>query len=84
MKITKHEIIPKKIYYLKYEKRPIKFLFKTEHGFMVENLRFRFHWNKFNPPKMRLRIQVWLPFLYLMRDNSKWEIGLKNRFIIYH
>lgn len=79
-----YEIIPHKVYMYKYTKQPIKFLFKRKHGFMVENLRFSIRWLKQNPPKMKLRIQIWLPFLYLVRDNSKWEIGMKRRFFIYH
>lgn len=63
---------------------PIKHLFKTDHGFMVENLRFniRIAWQ--NPKKMRLHIQIWIPLIHIIRDNSKWELGNKYRAFIYH
>lgn len=62
----------------------IKHFFKTEHGFIVENLRFRVKWAKFNPKKMRLHIQIWLPLIHVVRDNVKWEIGNRHKIFLYH
>ncbi len=78
------EIFRKKIFLYVYTKRPIQYFFRCDDGFMLRNIRFRFKWCKYNPKGMRLHIQVWIPFLYLVRDNSKWEIGNKYRMFIYH
>lgn len=63
---------------------PIKHFFKTEHGFMIENLRCKIRIAKHNPKRCRLHIQIWLPLIHMLRDNSKWEIGNKYRIFIYH
>lgn len=78
------EIIPKKAILFVYTKRPIKYLFACHDGFMMRNLRFNFKWCRFNPKGMKLHIQIWLPFMYLVRDNSKWEIGNRYRLVVYH
>lgn len=78
------EIFKKKILLHVYVKRPIQYFFRFDDGFMLRNIRFRFKWCKHNPKGMRLHIQVWLPLLYLVRDNNKWEIGNKYRILIYH
>lgn len=75
-------IVPKKVILVK--RSPIKHFFKCEDGFMVKNLRFGVHIAKWNPPKMRLRIQIWLPGIHVVRDNSKWEIGNRYRLHLYH
>ena len=72
-------LIPKKMVIVKRE--PIKHFFKYEDGFAVRNLRFRVYIAKWNPPKMKLHIQIWLPFIHVIRDNSKWEIG--NKWVLY-
>lgn len=72
-------LIPKKMIIVKRE--PIRHLFRCEDGFMLRNLRFKMHIAKWNPPKMKLHIQIWLPFFHVVRDNSKWEIG--NRWVLY-
>ena len=75
-------IIPKKLIVQKQE--PIKHFFKCDDGFMVRNLRFNIHIAKWNPQKMKLHIQIWLPLIHIIRDNSKWEIGNKIRIYLYH
>ena len=72
----------KKFYIQKYSK--IKHFFKCEDGFMLRNLRFNIKWCKYNPKKQKLHIQIWLPFIHIIRDNSKWEFGNEYRLIIYH
>lgn len=78
------EIIPKKLILYVYTKKPIKYFFGCKDGIMLRNLRFNFKWCKHNPKGRRLHIQIWQPFLYLVRDNSKLEIGNKYRLMIYH
>ena len=62
----------------------IKHLFIVDDGFMIRNLRFNWHYAKFNPPKERLHVQIWLPFIHIMRDNNKWAIGNRFYFEIFH
>lgn len=62
----------------------IRFLFRFSDGFMVRNLRFRIKWAKHNPKGKRLHIQIWTPFLCLIRDNNKWVIGNKYQLQHYH
>lgn len=75
-------IIPKKLILFKQE--PIKHFFKCDDGFMVRNLRFNIHIAKHNPKKMKLHIQIWLPLIHVVRDNSKWEIGNKFKLVKFH
>lgn len=70
--------------FLRKRKDKIRFLFKCDDGFMVRNLRFRIKWAKYNPKGKRLHIQIWTPFLCLIRDNSKLEIGNKYQLQHYH
>ena len=79
---NKIEIIKRKVILCK--EKPTKYFFKMDHGFMIENLRFNIHIAKHNPKKMKLHITIWLPFIRICRDNSKWEIGNKYRLYIYH
>lgn len=78
----KKVIIPKKLILTKEE--PIKHFFKCDDGFMVRNLRFNIHIAKHNPKHMKLHIQIWLPLIHIVRDNSKLEIGNRFRFILFH
>ena len=78
----KKVIIPKKLILIKEE--PIKHFFKCDDGFMVRNLKFNIHIAKHNPKRMKLHIQIWLPLIHIVRDNSKWGIGNRFRFILFH
>lgn len=78
----KKVIIPKKLILFKTE--PIKHFFKCDDGFLIRNLRFNIHIAKHNPKRMKLHIQIWLPLVHIIRDNSKWEIGNRFRFILFH
>lgn len=75
-------IIPKKLL-LTFDDR-MKHFFKCDDGFMVRNLRFNIHIAKHNPKKMKLHIQIWLPLIHIIRNNSQWEIGNKYKLIIFH
>jgi hypothetical protein len=75
-------IIPKKV--ILHKENKIQHFFKCEDGFMVRNLKFSIRYNKSTIKKWRLRIQIWLPLIHIVRDNSKWEIGNKYRLYIYH
>ena len=75
-------IIPEKAIFTKEE--PTKHFFKCGDGFMVRNLRFNIHIAKQNPKKMKLHIQIWLPFIHIVRDNGKWEIGNKYKLLLFH
>ena len=66
------------------KREPIKHFFKCEDGFMVRNLRFNFRWAKWDPPGQRLRIQIWLPLIHIVRDSCKWEIGNGTILFIFH
>ena len=79
---TTYEIISKKVILKKLE--PIKHFFKCDDGFMIRNLRFNIHIAKFNPKRMKLHIQIWLPLIHIVRNNNFWEIGNKNRLFIFH
>lgn len=72
----------KKIHIQKYNK--IKHFFKCEDGFALHNLRFNIKWCEHNPKKQKLHIQIWLPFIHIVRDNSKWEFGNECRLVVYH
>ena len=61
-----------------------KFLFRVKNHFEFHNWRFKISYCKWNPPRSKLHLQIWTPLIMLMRDNSKWEIGNKNKLIIYH
>lgn len=78
----KKVIISKRVIILQRDK--IKHFFKCDDGFMVRNLRCNIHLCKWNPQRMKLHIQIWLPLIHILRDNSKWEIGNKNVITIYH
>ena len=80
--MNKFVIVPKRVILIKYN--PIKHFFKCEDGFMIKNLRFRVHIAKQNPPKMKLHVQIWLPGIHIVRDNSKWEIGNRYRLHLHH
>lgn len=75
-------LIPKKAILTKQE--PMKHFFKCDDGFMVRNLRFNVKIVKWNPKKMTLHIQIWLPFIHIVRDNGKWEIGNKYKLWLFH
>jgi hypothetical protein len=62
----------------------IKHLFKCEDGFILHNLKFKIKYHIHNPKKMRLHIHIWLPFIHIIRDNCKLEIGNRYRLYIYH
>lgn len=51
---------------------------------MFKNFRFWIHVAKYNSKGQRLHIQIWMPFIHIVRDNSKWEIGNKYRLHVYH
>ena len=72
----------KKVHIEKHSK--IRHFFKREDGFLLCNLRFQIKWCKHNPKGWRLHIQIWLPFIHIIRDNSKWEFGNEHRLVIYH
>ena len=78
----KKVIIQKKLILTKEE--PIRHFFKCDDGFMIRNLRFNIHIAKYNPKRMKLHIQIWLPLIHIRRDNSKWEIGNRFRVLLFH
>ena len=62
----------------------IRHVYVCKEGVFWHNLKFNIKYYKNNPKLWRLHIQIWLPFIHIVRDNSKWEIGNKYRLYIYH